>query len=84
MAIIADVITETTTFPQQYIRVDSVRTSKTDMHITVGIYLREDLKDNPPHRAEILNGSFDMYAELNLWQQAYIVVKQNWPEHTDV
>lgn len=84
MAIIADVVTERTTFPQQYIRVDSVRTSKNEMLIEAGIYLSESLKDLPPHRAEILSGSFDMYSELNLWQQAYVVIKQNWPEYTDI
>jgi len=84
MAIIANVVTETgAIFPQQYIRVDNVTAHKDRVSIFAGIYMNEELKNTPPHRAEILYGEFDLYSELNLWEQAYIAIKQMWPEYTD-
>lgn len=85
MAIITDIITERTTFPQQYVRVEAVRTTKDFMFIDVGIHFSEELsKETPPHRIENIVGSFDMYSDQNLWQQAYVYIKARWPESTDV
>ena len=85
MAIIADIITDRTTFPQQYVRVESVRTSKQHMFVDVGVHLSEQTsKEIPPHRIESVEGDFDMNSDKNLWEQAYEYIKQRWPEHTNV
>lgn len=85
MAIITDIITERTTFPQQYVRVESVRSEKEKMIVDVGVHLSEQTsREIPPHRIEHVEGPFDMYSELNLWEQAYQYIKQRWPEHTNV
>lgn len=83
MAIITDVPTDRTFFPQQYVRIDRVDVEKTQMRVDVGVYFNESMKDHPPHRIEHVYGEFDLYSELNLWQQAYVYVKQRWPEYTD-
>jgi len=83
MAIITDVPTDRTIFPQQYVRVERVNTDKNQMFVDVGIYFNESVKDLPPHRIEHVQGEFDMYSSDNLWQQAYIYIKNRWPEYTD-
>lgn len=85
MAIITDVITERTTYPQQYVRVENVHVNKDTLTVDVGIHLSEESsKEIPPHRIEHVDGPFDMYSELNLWEQAYVIIKQRWQTHTDV
>ena len=85
MAIITDIITERTTFPQQYVRVEAVQTTKDQMRIDVGVHLSEESsKEVPPHRIEHVMGEFDLYGDKNVWQQAYEYIKRRWPDHTDV
>lgn len=83
MAIITDIPTDRTLFPQQYVRVDRVTTDKNQMQIEVGIYFNDTVTKLPPHRMEIVFGDFDMYSSENLWQQAYVFVKNRWPNNTD-
>lgn len=84
MAIITDVITERTVFPQQYVRVEAVRTDKNMMFVDVGIHLSEQSsKEVSPHRIEHVMGEFDLYSDKNLWEQAYIYIKNRWQDHTD-
>lgn len=73
-------------FENQYIRVDRVNTTKTEMEIEAGVYYSEQSASSGelPHRVHTLHGPFDMHSELNVWQQAYAIAKQRWPEHQDV
>lgn len=87
MAIKTDFITERgIMYPDQYMRVDQVHCTKTDMNIVVGIYVTQEQAANgaPPHFAEVLFGEFDMNSPLNLWEQAYAAVKQRWPNAVDL
>lgn len=83
MAIITDIPTDRTVFPQQYVRVERILTNKSEMFIEVGVYFNESLKDQPPHRIESVQGEFDMYSDLNLWQQAYVRIKQKYTDSID-
>lgn len=87
MAIIKTIVSERgIVYPDQYIRVDRVQARKTDMDIEVGVYLTQQQAADgiPPHRIEAFFGvPFDMDAGLNLWQQAYAAVKQQWPDAVD-
>lgn len=85
MAIITDITTERTIFPQQYVRVESVRADKNMMFVDVGVHFSEESsKESPPHRVEQVIGSFDMYSSKNLWEQAYDYIKNRWQNYTDV
>lgn len=85
MAIITDIVTDRTSFPQQYVRVEAVRADKAMMFVDVGVHLSEQSsKEVPPHRIEQVIGEFDLYSDKNLWQQAYEYIKRRWPDHTDV
>lgn len=69
---------------QQYVRVDNVNTDKTNMQILAGIYQTKEAAENaPPHMAVNLYGEFDLYSSLNLWEQAYVYLKQRWPDAVD-
>lgn len=87
MAIITDVIDERShVYAQQYVNVYGVHAAKTSMSVEVGIHLSEaDYRNGiPPHRIELLrNVGFDMDSKLNLWGQAYVAIKQRWPDSTD-
>ena len=83
MAIIADVPTERTIFPQQYIRVHRVDVRKTEMVVDVAIFLNQSVTDNPPHRIEHVMGPFDLHSSKNLWEQAYALMKNRWPDGVD-
>lgn len=86
MAIITDITTEYDyTYAQQYCRPDAVRASKGGMTIEMGVYESAAHAEpgKPPHRKEVLQGSFDMYAPENLWQQAYAIIKRRWPDAVD-
>lgn len=81
MAIISNEIDERGhVFENQYIRVDKVSVTKNTMDIQVGVYQDPDAF---PHRVHTLQGEFDLYSDLNVWQQAYVYVKQRWSEHQD-
>jgi hypothetical protein len=87
MAIITDITTEAGyTYAQQYCRPDAVRAGKGSMRIEMGVYESAAHAEpgKPPHRMEVFDGPFDMYAPENLWQQAYAIIKLRWPESTDV
>jgi len=87
MAIITDITTEAGyTFTQQYCRPDAIRAAKGSIRIEMGVYESAEHAEpgKPPHRYEMLEGPFDMYAPENLWQQAYAIIKLRWPESTDV
>lgn len=87
MAILTDITTEYDyTYTQQYCRPDTVRADKGKMTISVGVYESAAHAEpgNHPHRYEMVEGPFDLYAPENLWQQAYAIIKLRWPESTDV
>jgi len=83
MAIITDVPTDRTYFPQQYLRIERIDLNKTQMTVDVGVYFNQSMTELPPHRIEHVVGEFDLYSELNLWQQAYVYVKERWSNYTD-
>lgn len=72
-------------FPDQYMRIDKIETSKDKMRIEVGIYTTQQgaIDGELPHSIEFVYGDFDMYSNLNLWEQGYAYVKNRWPIHTD-
>lgn len=81
MAIISNEIDERGyAFENQYIRVDKVSVTKDRMTVEVGVYKSPDVL---PHRINVVEGEFDLYSDLNVWQQAYVYVKQRYPEHQD-
>lgn len=87
MAIQNDYITERgILFPEQYLRVDEIYTLKNQMTVTVGVYMNQEQASNgiPAHAADRLVGEYDMYSTKNLWEQAYVLVKQRWPDSIDL
>lgn len=87
MAIQTDVIGDRgLLYESQYVRVDQVRCTKTEMVIEAGVYFTAEQAAGgmPPHMIEMFNGAFDLNAEENPWQQAYAVIKQRWSEAIDV
>lgn len=87
MAIQVDVVGDRgALYPAQYVRVDEVLCTKSEMSIVVGVYFTQQqaVEGVPPHMIEHFAGSFDMHSEHNAWQQAYAQVKQRWPEAIDV
>jgi hypothetical protein len=87
MAIETDYITERgILFPKQYLRVDEVYALKNEMTITVGVYMNQEQAVNgvPAHAADRVFGSYDMYSNQNLWEQAYALIKQRWPNAIDI
>jgi len=88
MAIITDITTERGyVYRNQYVNVYDVIAKKNEMTVNVGIYMTEqDYRDGmPPHRIDTLSGQpFDMFSEQNLWQQAYVAIKNHWPDSQDV
>lgn len=84
MAVIKTITTDRgVVYPDQYCRVDKVDAWKDKMLFDVGVYLNQVATENPPHRVIHFNGDFDMYSDLNLWQQAYAILKQQWPDSVD-
>ena len=71
-------------FPQQYCRIETAFVTKTTITYSVGVYLNKDATDNPPHALDQYEADFDLYSELNVWQQAYEALKQRWPDTVDV
>ncbi len=86
MAIITDITTEYDyKYALQYCRPDAIRVDKGRMRIEMGVY-ESSAHAEPgkhPHRYEIVEGPFDLYAPENLWQQAYAIIKQQWPDAVD-
>lgn len=73
-------------FGGQYIRVDKVSIlNKVSMGIEVGIYFNKELatQEQIPHSVENFYGDYDLLSKLNPWQQAYDIVKLNFPDHID-
>jgi hypothetical protein len=87
MAIITDIVSEVNyTYRSQYCRPDSViAKNKTTLTVAVGVYETAQRAESgePPHLLYMLDGTFDMYSDQNLWQQAYAAMKQKWPDSTD-
>lgn len=87
MAIITDIIDERGhLYPQQYVNVHRVLAQKTSMDIEVGVYLSQESAQAgiPPHRVDaVYAAAFDMNSEQNAWQQAYVAIKQRWPDGVD-
>lgn len=87
MAIITDIKTEHDyTYSQQYCRPDMIHAEKGKMLIEMGVYesVAHAEPGKYPHRKEILDGPFDLHSSENLWQQAYKVIKDRWPDSIDV
>lgn len=85
MAIVRTIITDRgVIYENQYCRVDKVEIiNKSNMQYTIGVYFNKDATSNFPHRAEIFESQFDLYNELNVWQQAYADIKGRWPDAID-
>ena len=87
MAVIADIIDERgNIYARQYVNIHRLLVSKTRMDVEVGVYLTEEQARNgvPPQRGDLVfNAPFDMFSLLNAWQQAYIAIKQRWPDSVD-
>lgn len=87
MAIITDIIDERGyTYRQQYCRVDGLFINKARMSINMGVYESAEqaaTEGAAPHRLETLPGPFDLYGDLNPWQQAYAIIKERWPNAVD-
>ena len=87
MAIIATYIDDRHyVYPDQYINIHMVFASKSSMDVEVAIYhSQKSFEDGqPPHTTHtIRNVTFDMFDSKNLWQQAYVGVKEFWTEFTD-
>jgi hypothetical protein len=84
MAVLKTIITDRgIIFPEQYCRIDEMSATKTHMSYSVGIYLNQQVSDNPPHRIEVFSGSFDLYSPLNVLEQAYTHLKTIWPDAVD-
>lgn len=84
MAVIKTITTERgVVYPDQYCRVESADVSKTKMRFSVGIYFNKEATENPPHRIDDFIGDFDLYSEMNVWQQAYATLKIIWPDSID-
>lgn len=84
MAVIKTIVTDRgVVYPDQYCRVDRVDVTKTEMVFGVGVYLNQAATEHPPHRIESFNGSFDLYSDQNVWQQAYAHLKTYWSDAVD-
>ena len=87
MAIITNVVDERgNMFEQQYVNVHRLLVNKDTMIVEAGVHHSEQsARDGaPPHRAEaIYSVPFDMNSDLNPWQQAYVAIKNRWPDSTD-
>jgi len=86
MAIIADERDERGyVFDQQYIRVDKIHAEKTTMQVEIGVYKNQQAAQNgeSAHRNHFLHADFDMNSPQNAWQQAYVAVKQRYPDGVD-
>lgn len=84
MAIISDYFNGRTLYPNQYIRIEKIETDKNQMRIDVGVHISQEYSINtPPHAIESLMCEFDLYSNKNLWEQAYVRIKQKWIEHVD-
>lgn len=73
-------------FRDQYIRVDKISIlNKVDMGIEVGVYFSKEIaaQEQIPHSVETFYGAYDLLSELNPWQQAYNIVKLNFPDYLD-
>ncbi len=74
-------------YKNQYLRVVRVITLKNTIEVHVGVYDNESdtiPEHMYPHTIEFVTGPFDLYSTQNLWQQAYVYVKQRWPDSVDV
>jgi len=69
-------------FENQYIKVESVRVTKTTMNIEVGVRFKAE--DELPHRVHNVEGEFDLESDKNVWEQAYVFIKQRWTDSQDV
>ena len=84
MAVIRTITTDRgAVFPNQYCRIEEMTATKTTMSYNVAIYMSQDVTDMPPHRIETFNGEFNLYSPLNVLQQAYDHLKQQWPDAID-
>jgi hypothetical protein len=85
MAIIKTIVSESGfIFKDQYCRIEEATVfEKTTMRYTLGIYVSKEAITEPPHRAEIFQADFDLFSELNLWQQAYVDIKNRWTDAVD-
>lgn len=84
MAVIKTIVSERgVVYPDQYCRIEEVMAFKTKMLYKVGIYLNQTATENPPHRIDTFNCDFDLYSDLNLWQQAYVHLKTVWSDSVD-
>ena len=73
-------------YENQYVRVDQVQCTKTDMIAEAGVYRSQAAATagEYPHMVEQFHGAFDLHSELNPWEQAYALLKQRWFEAVDV
>lgn len=87
MAITTDVPTERGyVFEKQYVNIYRLIARKNTMDIEIGVHASQQSAQDgaPPHLIEaIFDVPFDMDDELNAWQQAYLAIKQRWPDSTD-
>lgn len=70
----------------QYIRVDRVLCTKAEMAAEAGVYATQEQAAGGglPHAIEHFSGPFDLHSSANPWEQAYVLLKQRWPEAADV
>lgn len=84
MAVIKTIVSERgVVYTDQYCRVEEARVEKSQMLYQIGVYLNQESTDNPPHRIEQFIAPFDLYSELNVWQQAYTDLKTKWIDAVD-
>lgn len=84
MALNTSVLTEHCLYENQYVRIENVQATKTEMIISAGVYFSKEWSlENPPHTIEIFTGTFDIASDLNIWQQAYGRLKITWPAAID-
>ena len=63
-------------YPKQYIRIREVLLGKDVMDIFFEVFLSPPQGDDTPHLIDrLLRRPYDMYSDMNVWQQAYAEVK---------
>lgn len=84
MAVLKSITTERgAVFPNQYCRIEEMTVTKTTMSYNVAIYMSQEFTSSPPHRVETFSGEFNLYSPLNVLQQAYGHLKQQWSDAID-
>ena len=87
MAILTDIIDERShTYEKQYVNVYRLVVTKNTLIVEVGIHYSEDMyRDGiPPHRVDTLSEeTFDVSDTRSLCEQAYVAIKNRWPDSTD-